>query len=35
MKAWREALVPVQKEMASRVGQDLIDRIDAATGRTN
>jgi C4-dicarboxylate-binding protein DctP len=32
MKAWREALVPVQKEMASRVGQDLIDRIAAATG---
>jgi C4-dicarboxylate-binding protein DctP len=32
MKVWREALVPVQKEMASRVGQDLIDRIAAATG---
>ena len=35
MTAWREALVPVQKEMAGRVGQDLIDRIAAATGRTN
>jgi C4-dicarboxylate-binding protein DctP len=31
MKAWREVLVPVQKEMAGRVGQDLIDRINAAT----
>ena len=32
MTAWRDALLPVQKEMASRVGQDLIDRINAATG---
>ena len=30
---WIETLVPVHDEMASRVGRDLIDRIDAATGR--
>ena len=30
-KAWIAALLPVHKEMASRVGQDLIDRIYAAT----
>ena len=28
-------LVPVQKEMASARRPDLIDRIIAATGRTN
>jgi C4-dicarboxylate-binding protein DctP len=32
--AWIAALLPVHKEMASRVGQDLIDRIYAATGHT-
>jgi C4-dicarboxylate-binding protein DctP len=31
--AWVAALEPVQKAMASRVGQDLIDRIKAATGQ--
>ena len=30
-KAWQAAMLPVQKEMASRVGQDLIDAIKAAT----
>lgn len=33
LAAWREALLPVHDEMASRVGRDLIDRIYAATGR--
>ncbi|MGQ0672613.1 MAG: TRAP transporter substrate-binding protein [Hyphomicrobium sp.] len=31
-KAWTAALLPVHKEMAGRVGQELIDRIYAATG---
>jgi C4-dicarboxylate-binding protein DctP len=30
-KAWMAAMQPVYKEMASRVGQDLIDQIKAAT----
>jgi C4-dicarboxylate-binding protein DctP len=30
-KAWVAAMLPVHKEMASRVGQDLIDAIKAAT----
>ncbi len=29
--AWRKALVPVQKQMADRVGQDLINQINKAT----
>jgi C4-dicarboxylate-binding protein DctP len=28
---WRKALVPVQKQMAGRVGQDLINTINKAT----
>ena len=32
-EAWIAALLPVQKEMAPRVGQELIDRINAATGK--
>ena len=31
--AWKAALMPVHKEMAGRVGQTLIDRIYAETGR--
>lgn len=30
--AWIAAMRPVHKEMAARIGQDLIDRINAATG---
>ena len=30
-KAWMAAMLPVQKEMASRVGQPLIDQIKDAT----
>ena len=30
-KVWMAAMLPVQKEMASRVGQELIDSIKAAT----
>jgi len=30
--AWMAALVPVHEEMSGRVGQDLIERIYAATG---
>jgi C4-dicarboxylate-binding protein DctP len=30
-KAWSSAMLPVHKEMASRVGQELIDAIKAAT----
>jgi len=29
--AWRKALLPVQKQMADRVGQDLINSINKAT----
>jgi len=29
--AWRKALLPVQKQMADRVGQDLINQINKAT----
>jgi len=29
--AWRKALLPVQKQMAGRVGQDLINSINKAT----
>ena len=32
-EAWIAALLPVHKEMAPRVGQELIDRINAATGK--
>jgi C4-dicarboxylate-binding protein DctP len=28
---WRKVLVPVQKQMAGRVGQDLINTINKAT----
>jgi C4-dicarboxylate-binding protein DctP len=35
MKAWIDASKPVHKEMASRVGKDLIDAIYKATGVTN
>lgn len=31
-KAWKEKLLPVQKDSAGRVGQDLIDSINKATG---
>jgi C4-dicarboxylate-binding protein DctP len=33
--AWIAALMPVHKQMAGRVGQDLINRIYAATGANN
>ncbi len=33
LEAWKAALMPVHKEMAGRVGQGLIDRIYAETGR--
>ena len=29
--AWRKAMLPVQKQMADRVGQDLINQINKAT----
>jgi len=29
--AWRKVLLPVQKEMESRVGKDLIDAINKET----
>jgi len=32
--AWRRALVPVQKQMAGRIGEDLIDAINQTTART-
>ncbi len=32
LKAWIEATMPVHKEMASRVGKDLLDDIYKATG---
>ena len=31
-KAWVKALAPVHKEMAGRVGKDILERIYAATG---
>lgn len=31
-KAWLDALLPVHKQMASRIGQDLLDKIYKATG---
>lgn len=31
LKAWIDATAPVQREMAARVGQDLVDTIRAAT----
>jgi len=35
MKAWMDASKPVHKEMASRVGQNLIDAIYKTTGATH
>jgi len=35
LKAWMDASKPVHKEMASRVGKDLIDSIYKTTGATN
>ena len=32
-QAWVDALLPVRQTMSGRVGQDLIDRIEAATGK--
>lgn len=32
MKAWKDAAKPVHKEMASRIGKDLLDAIYQATG---
>ena len=32
--AWERALAPVHRAMSKRVGQELIERIYAATGRT-
>jgi C4-dicarboxylate-binding protein DctP len=31
-KAWMDALLPVHKKMASRIGQDLLDRTYKTTG---
>ncbi len=31
-KAWLDVLLPVHKQMASRIGQDLLDKIYQATG---
>lgn len=31
---WKEALMPVREEMASRIGADLIKSVEAATGQT-
>lgn len=33
--AWKEALMPVREEMASRIGADLIKSVEAATGQAN
>ena len=35
MKQWRDAAKPVQDEMASRVGKDLIEKIRATASATN